>query len=56
MQQWFTANPNKPIQMITDMGSTIVLPPSMANEIRNHSDLSFTAFSQEVRRAFPECV
>ncbi|KXH49511.1 cytochrome P450 [Colletotrichum simmondsii] len=47
MQQWFTANPNKPIQMISDMGSTIVLPPSMANEIRNHSDLSFTAFSQE---------
>ncbi|KAK1545959.1 cytochrome P450 [Colletotrichum paranaense] len=55
MQQWFTANPNKPTQMITDMGNTIVLPPSMANEIRNHSDLSFTAFSQEVIKCVPEC-
>ncbi|KAK1658301.1 cytochrome P450 [Colletotrichum godetiae] len=51
LQQWFNANPNKPIRMISDMGSTIVLPPSMANEIRNHSDLSFTAFSQEFFQA-----
>ncbi|KAF6813799.1 cytochrome p450 monooxygenase [Colletotrichum plurivorum] len=44
---WFKANPNKPVRLISDMGETIVLPPSMANEIRNDPRLSFTRFSKE---------
>ncbi|GKT80743.1 cytochrome P450 monooxygenase [Colletotrichum tofieldiae] len=47
MRQWFSQNPNKPTRLISDMGETVVLPPSMANEIRNHSHLSFTEFSSE---------
>ncbi|KAL0932251.1 cytochrome p450 monooxygenase [Colletotrichum truncatum] len=47
MYSWFKANPNKPVRLISDMGETIVLPPSMANEIRNDSRLSFTQFSVE---------
>ncbi|GKT47702.1 cytochrome P450 monooxygenase TRI1 [Colletotrichum spaethianum] len=47
MRQWFSKNPNKPTRLISDMGETIVLPPSMANEIRNHKNLSFTEFSKE---------
>ncbi|WQF76631.1 Putative cytochrome P450 [Colletotrichum destructivum] len=46
MGQWFSANPNKPMKMVSDMDESIVLPPSMANEIRSHNHLSFTEFSQ----------
>ncbi|KAF9875426.1 cytochrome P450 [Colletotrichum karsti] len=47
MSSWFKVNPNKPVRMVSDMGETIVLPPSMANEIRNDSRFSFTKFSAE---------
>ncbi|KZL81200.1 cytochrome p450 monooxygenase [Colletotrichum incanum] len=47
IRQWFSKNPNKPTRLISDMGETIVLPPSMANEIRNNNHLSFTEFSKE---------
>ncbi|TDZ23970.1 Cytochrome P450 monooxygenase TRI1 [Colletotrichum orbiculare MAFF 240422] len=44
---WFKANPNKPVKLISDIGETIVLPPSMANEIKNDSRLSFMKFSAD---------
>ncbi|KAK6209890.1 cytochrome P450 [Colletotrichum tabaci] len=46
MARWFSANPNKPMKMVSDMDESIVLPPSMANEIRSHKDLSFAEFSE----------
>lgn len=49
MARWFSANPNKPMKMVSDMDESIVLPPSMANEIRSHKDLSFAEFSEVVR-------
>ncbi|KAK2740064.1 cytochrome p450 monooxygenase [Colletotrichum kahawae] len=51
MYSWFKTNPNKPVRLVSDMGETIVLPPSMANEIRNDARLSFTQFSAAV---FPD--
>ncbi|KAF4924062.1 Cytochrome P450 monooxygenase TRI1 [Colletotrichum viniferum] len=47
MYSWFKTNPNKPVRLVSEMGETIVLPPSMANEIRNHAHLSFTQFAAE---------
>ncbi|KAI8294098.1 Cytochrome P450 monooxygenase TRI1 [Colletotrichum sp. SAR 10_98] len=49
MYSWFKTNPNKPVRLVSDMGETIVLPPSMANEIRNHAHLSFTQFAAETK-------
>ncbi|OLN83304.1 Dihydromonacolin L monooxygenase LovA 6 [Colletotrichum chlorophyti] len=46
LKQWFSANPNKPTRLIGDMGETIVLPPYMADEIRNDNRLSFTDFAK----------
>ncbi|KAH8196773.1 hypothetical protein TruAng_009065 [Truncatella angustata] len=41
----FDKHPNKAACIITDIGDMIILTPSMADEIRNDSRLSFTAFS-----------
>lgn len=49
LERWFTTNPSKPVRVIADYGEVIVLPPDMANEIRNDERLSF---SQWVFRAF----
>lgn len=35
LQDWFKKNPNKPVSVYGDTGTVIVLPGSMANEIRN---------------------
>ncbi|KAH6652364.1 cytochrome P450 [Truncatella angustata] len=45
LRGWFDKNPNRAACIITDIGYMTVLPPSMADEIRNDSRLSFTAFS-----------
>lgn len=45
---WFKRHPNKPVMLNADVGRVIVLPPSMANEIRNDKRLSFSKWSQEV--------
>lgn len=45
---WFESHPNEPAQLITDYGHVTVLPPSMANEIRNDPKLSFADFSADV--------
>lgn len=45
---WFTAHPNKPARIISDAGKMTILPPSMANEIRNNPHFSFSQFSYDV--------
>ncbi|KAH8749751.1 cytochrome P450 [Diaporthe sp. PMI_573] len=45
VRNWFNSHPNEPAQLITDYGNMTVLPPSMANEIRNNPKLSFSDFS-----------
>lgn len=42
LARWFSANPGKPIRVISDYGEVTVLPPDMANEIRNDTRLSFS--------------
>lgn len=53
---WFDKHPNSPAVMNTDYGRTIVLPPSMAGEIRNHPQLSHRKVAQEVRAQFKSTV
>lgn len=48
LRNWFDSHPNEPAQLITDYGHVTVLPPSMANEIRNDPKLSFADFSADV--------
>ncbi|KAG8160081.1 hypothetical protein KVR01_010718 [Diaporthe batatas] len=44
LKTWFNTHPNEPAQLITDFGNMTVLPPSMANEVRNDPNLSFNDF------------
>ncbi|KND87450.1 Dihydromonacolin L monooxygenase LovA [Tolypocladium ophioglossoides CBS 100239] len=46
LTEWFDTHPDKPLTMNADYGRLTVLPPHMANEIRNHKSLSFTKWSQ----------
>lgn len=48
LANWFKANPNKPCRVISDFGEAIVLPPRMANEIKNDDRLSFTRWTYKV--------
>lgn len=48
LRNWFESHPSEPAQLITDYGHVTVLPPSMANEIRNEPKLSFADFSADV--------
>lgn len=45
---WFDKHPNSPAVINSDYGRTVVLPPSMAGEIRNHPQLSHRKVAQEV--------
>lgn len=42
--KWFASNPGKPVRVIADYGEVTVLPPEMANEIRNDERLSFSSW------------
>jgi hypothetical protein len=44
LAKWFASNPNKPVRVIADYGEVTVLPPDMANEIRNDERLSFSSW------------
>ncbi|KAJ2966599.1 hypothetical protein NQ176_g10072 [Zarea fungicola] len=46
IRDWFAKNPDKPVLIVTDSGPLTVLPPSMAQEIRNDSRLGFTEVVQ----------
>lgn len=48
IRDWFAKNPDKPVLIVTDSGPLTVLPPSMAQEIRNDSRLGFTEVVQGV--------
>ena len=48
MLDWFAKNPEKPYTVLTDTGFTTVLPPSMANEIRNDPRLDFAKVAMDV--------
>ncbi|KAJ6784660.1 hypothetical protein PWT90_03223 [Aphanocladium album] len=47
LRGWFAKNPSKPVVIYGDMGPVTVLPPTMANEIRNDSRLGFIEVTQE---------
>ena len=44
LAKWFASNPDKPVRVIADYGEVTVLPPGMANEIRNDERLSFSSW------------
>ncbi|PNY27401.1 Dihydromonacolin L monooxygenase LovA [Tolypocladium capitatum] len=46
LAKWFDTHPDKPATMHADFGRVTVLPPHMANEIRNKESLSFLEWSQ----------
>lgn len=49
LRDWFAKNPNKPVVINGDMGPMTILPPNMANEIRNDPRLGFMEVTMEVR-------
>lgn len=49
--EWFKTHPNKPIRLIGDVEDITVLPPSLAQEIRNDKRLSFDQWTFKVRRS-----
>ena len=53
LRDWFTTHPNTPVSLHTDVGEMIMLPPSMANEIRNNEHLSFSRWAMKVCFTFP---
>lgn len=53
LRDWFTTHPNTPVPLHTDVGKMTMLPPSMANEIRNNEHLSFSRWAMKVCFTFP---
>ncbi|KAJ4154107.1 hypothetical protein LMH87_010570 [Akanthomyces muscarius] len=47
LRDWFAKNPNKPVVINGDMGPMTILPPNMANEIRNDPRLGFMEVTME---------
>jgi hypothetical protein len=41
--------PGQPFRIITDLGEVVILPPELADEIRNEPKLSFSAAVAIVR-------
>lgn len=48
LRDWFAKNPDKPVVINGDMGPMTILPPNMANEIRNDPRLGFMEVTMEV--------
>jgi hypothetical protein len=42
LNNWFRDHPDKPVRVIGDVGEVTILPPHLANEIRNDPRLSFS--------------
>jgi hypothetical protein len=49
LREWFTTYPDRTVVLNADVGPVTVLPPSMANEIRNDDRLSFARYTLNVR-------
>nr|AEB26537.1 trichothecene C-8 hydroxylase cytochrome P450 monooxygenase [Fusarium sporotrichioides] len=47
LEDWFSKYPTKPMRIIADLGQITILPPSMADEIKNDPRLSFIKASTE---------
>ncbi|RAH58518.1 cytochrome P450 monooxygenase [Aspergillus piperis CBS 112811] len=47
LRDWFTTHPSTPVPLHTDVGEMTMLPPSMANEIRNKEHLSFSQWAMK---------
>ena len=47
IEEWFAKNPETPMRLICDLGEVTVLPPSMADEIKKDSRLSFIKASND---------
>ena len=47
IEDWFAKNPETPMRLICDLGEITVLPPSMADEIKKDSRLSFIKASND---------
>ncbi|KAF2994024.1 hypothetical protein E8E14_001993 [Neopestalotiopsis sp. 37M] len=45
LRTWFKTNPDKPARLIGDVGNVIVLPPHLAQEIRNDKRLDFAKWT-----------
>ncbi|KAK0721806.1 putative cytochrome P450 monooxygenase [Lasiosphaeria miniovina] len=48
---WFAAHPDRPARMTSDFGDVTLLPPSLANEIRNDDRLSFSRWTYKAFHA-----
>jgi hypothetical protein len=48
LETWFHRHPDKAARVIGDAGEVIVLPPRLANEMRNDPRLSFAAWVRKV--------
>ncbi|UNI22193.1 hypothetical protein JDV02_008104 [Purpureocillium takamizusanense] len=47
LEKWFSEHPDKPVAVNTDLGRMTVLPPGMADEIRNDKRLDFVQLTQQ---------
>jgi hypothetical protein len=52
VSEWFKTNPNKPMRLIGDVKEVTVLPPSLAQEIRNDKRLSFNQWTFKVLSSY----
>ena len=43
MQRAESLYPGQPFRIVTDLGEVVMLPPELADEIRNEPNLSFSA-------------
>ncbi|KAK3321311.1 putative cytochrome P450 monooxygenase [Cercophora scortea] len=48
---WFGANPDKPVRVISGVGEVTVLPPHLANELRNDDRLDFSKWTHKAFHA-----
>ncbi|KAK3684117.1 putative cytochrome P450 monooxygenase [Podospora appendiculata] len=48
---WFGANPDKPVRLISGFGEVTVLPPHLANELRNDNRLDFSKWTYKAFHA-----
>ncbi|OAA36046.1 trichothecene C-8 hydroxylase [Beauveria brongniartii RCEF 3172] len=51
IKEWFSKNPDKPVRVYGDSGPMLILPSSMAQEIRNDQRLNFSEVTEEAFHA-----
>ena len=53
IENQFAKTPNKPFRVVSDTGVATVLPPCLADEIRNDPRLNFGGFTKKVKTMQP---